>query len=114
MLKDLTLLRSERQKLSDWLNLDVTKLVLADLREMAVVARQGALRSPLSFALQKNGSLPDIGIINDLRSRFAGNAEGLLELERLLNQREQELIEILEDEKKNVSQQKPEDNLDRI
>lgn len=59
-----------------------------------------ALASPDRFRITVNRQevLPDHGTIDSLRNQFIGNLKGLTELERTLDQREAELVEIIKNQ----------------
>lgn len=69
--------------------------MLEHLRVKAEATRRVANQSPTNFRLNIDGkqTLPDGATITLLRERFLGNAEALLELPRLVEDRKVQLTE---------------------
>ena len=76
--------------------------VLQHLKEMAARADLQGKRDPIHFrvTIGTEQILPDYQTIDAMRNRFVGNEQGLRELQRLLDQRQADLEQVI------LSQQK--------
>lgn len=98
MLSDSRSPLSALNSLCNWRALPEVVEVLQLLRDKAEVARRLALSSPQVLRAR------DSGEVQMLRDQFIGNYKGLIELEQVLDIREAELRDILEQEKERATE----------
>lgn len=118
MLKDSDSPHNALESLSRWRALPETQEVLLQLKVLADKADRQSKASPFSYRVilteNINGVsiqrqvLPDGQTAEQMRHQFIGNFQGLSELSRLLDQRQEELTGIIEQQKQDEEDKRQE------